>query len=112
MAAAECQTLASFYSDYSKKLLLISNSNEFYEKYIATQDFCVSTHNSICSLENCKFHLVLIGTSSNQNLQRLDKHFYIYQEIECLYTLFKHRFHSSIVKSRGEVFNQLSRAVQ
>ena len=27
------------------------------------QDYCVSTHNSYCSLENCKFHLLLIGSS-------------------------------------------------
>ena len=47
-------------------------------------------------------------------LQRLDKYIYkyIYQEIDCLYTLFKNRFQSSIVASSGEVFIQLSRAGQ
>ena len=112
MAAAMCQALPSFYSDFCKKSLFISISSEFYEKYIVTQDYCVSTHNSLCSLENCKFHLVLIGISLSQIFQRLDKYVYIYQEIDCLYTLFKHRFYSSIVTSSGEVFNQLRRAVQ
>ena len=112
MAAAMCQALPSFYSDYCKKSLFISVSSDFYEKYIVTHDYCVSTHNSLCSLENCKFHLVLIGISLSQIFQRLDKYVYIYQEIDCLYTLFKHRFYSSIVTSSGERFNQLRRAVQ
>ena len=112
MTAAMCQALPSFYSDYSKKSLFISASNEFHKKYIVTQDYWVSNHNSLCSLENCKFHLVLIGTSLRQNLQILDKYIYIYQEIECRYTLLKHRFQSNIVTSSGGVLNPLSRAAQ
>ena len=98
-----CQALPSFYSDYNSKSLFISVSNDFYEKYIVTQDYCVSTHDSFCSLGNCKFRIILIGTSLSQILQRLDKYQYIYQEIDCLYTLYKHRFFSSIVTSSGEV---------
>ena len=56
--------------------------------------------------------MILIGTSLSQILQRLDKYQYIYQEIDCLYTLYKHRFFSSIVISSGEVFNHLSFGVQ
>ena len=37
MAAAMCQALPSFYSDYNNKSLYISVSNEFYEKYIVIQ---------------------------------------------------------------------------
>ena len=84
MAAAMCQALPSFYSDCNSKSLFISVSNEFYEKYIETQDFCVSTHNSFCSLGNCKFHIILIGTAFSQILQRIDKYQYIHQEIDCL----------------------------
>ena len=112
MAAAMCQALPSFYSDYNSKSLFISVSNELYEKYIVTEDYCVSTQDSFCSLGSCKFHIILIGTSPSQILQRLDKYQYIYQEIDCLYTLYKHRFFSSIVTSSGEVFNQLSCGVQ
>ena len=102
MAAAMCQALPSFYSDYNSKSLFISVANDFYEKYIVTQDYCVSTHDSFCSLGNCKFHIILIGTSLSQIFQRLDKYQYIYQEINCLYTLYKHRYFSSIVTSSGE----------
>ena len=41
-----------------KKSLFISVSNAFYEKYIVTNNFCVSTHNSYCSLENL-VHLLI-----------------------------------------------------
>ena len=108
MAAAMCQVLYSFYSDYSKKSPFISFSNEFYQKYLVTNDYCVSTHNSLCFLENCKFHLFLIGTCFCQILRRLDNCIYMYQEINCLYSFFKHRFHTSMVTSGGEVFNQLN----
>ena len=77
MAAAMCQALPSFYSDYCKKLLFISVSSDFYEKYIVTLDYCASTHNYLCSLENSKF--VLIGISVSQIFQRLDKYVNIYQ---------------------------------
>ena len=107
-----CQALPSFYSDYCKKSLFISVSSDFYKKYIVTHYYCVSNHKTLCSLENCKFHLVLIGISLGQIFQRLDKYVYIYQESDCIYNLFKHRFYTSIVASSGEMFNQLRRAVQ
>ena len=111
MAAALCQAHPAFIQ-ITVKNRYFSDSNRFYEKYIVTQDYCVSTHNVLCSLKNCKFHLGLVRTSFSQILQGLDKHIYVYQELDCLYTLFKHRFHSSIVTSSGEVLNQLNRAVQ
>ena len=35
----------------------------------------MSSHDSCYSLESCKFHSILIGTSLSQILQRLDKNF-------------------------------------
>ena len=78
MAAAMCQVLHSFCSDYNNKSLFISVSNEFYEKNIVTQDYCVSNVDSFCSLRSGKFHLILIGKSPSLILQRLDKYQYIY----------------------------------
>ena len=108
MAAITCHALPSFYSDYSNKSMFISVSNNFYEKYILTLDYCVSTHNSFCSQESCNFHLILIGTSLSQTLQRFDKNQYIYQEIDCLNILYKHKLFSSTVTSSEEIFNQFS----
>ena len=111
MAAAMCQALPSFHSEYCQKSLFISVSSDFYEKYIVTNNFCVSTHNCYCSLENCKFHILLIGSSFDQILQRLGNFHFTYQIIDCLYSLYKYRFYSNVISSTGEVFNQLDRAV-
>ena len=93
--------------------MFVSVSNEFYEKNIVTQDYCVSTHhNFFCSLGSCKLNIILIGSSLSQTFQILDKYQYIYQEIDCLYLLYKHIFFSSFVTSSGEVFNQFSCGVQ
>ena len=107
-----CQALPSFYSDYNNKSFFITVFNDFYEKYFVTQNYYVSTHDFFCCLGSCKFHLILIGTSLSQILQRLGNYQYICQEIDCLYTFYKHRLFSSIVTSSGEVFNQLSCGVQ
>ena len=85
---------------------------KLYEKFIVTQDYCVSNHSSFCSVENCKFHLVLVGSSLDQILQRLDKNHFTYHIVDCIYTLYKYRFFSKIISSRGEVFNQLNQAVE
>ena len=106
-----CQALPSFHSDYCQKSLFISVSSNLYEKKIVTNNFCVSTRNSYCSLENCKFHILLIGSSFDQILQRLANFHFTYQIIDCLYTLYKYRFYSNVISSTGEVFNQLDRAV-
>ena len=102
MTAALCQALPSFYSDYNKKLIFCFQRILRKKK----QDYGVSTHDFFCSLEICKFHLILIGTTFGQILQRLDQYQSIFQEIDCLYTLYKHGFYSSIVKSSEKVFNQ------
>ena len=112
MASAMCQAYPTFYSDYNAKSLFISVSENFYEKFIVTQDYCVSNNSSFGPVENCNFHLVLIGSSLDQILQRLDKHHFTYQIVDCIYTLYKHRFYFNIISSRGEVFNQLNRAVE
>ena len=111
MAAAMCQALPSFYSDYCQKLLFISVFSDFSEKCIVTNYFCVSFHNYYCSLENCKFHILLIGSSFDQILQRLGNFHFTYQIIDCLHTLYKNRFYSNVISSADEVFNQLNRAV-
>ena len=83
----------------------ISVSESFYEKFISTHDYCMYNHLSICPVENCKFHLVLRGSSLDQVLQRLDKNRFIYQIVDCIYTSYKYIFFSHNLLSRGEVVN-------
>ena len=84
----------------------------FLQKMYSNQHFfLISTHNSYCSLENCKYHILLIGSTFDQISQRLRNFLFTYQTIDCLYTLYKFRFYSNVISSTGEVFNQLDRAV-
>ena len=112
MASAMFQAYTTIYSDYNAESLFISVSENFYEKFIVTQDYCVSNHSSFCSVEMFKFHLVLIGSSLDQILQRLDKYHFTFQIVDCICILYKYRLYSHIISSRGEVFNQLNRAVE
>ena len=57
--------------EYCQKLLFTSVSSDFFEIYIATNNFCVSSHKFYCSLENFNFHILLIGSSFDRYLQRL-----------------------------------------
>ena len=86
MAAAMWQALPSFSSEYCQKSLFISVSSDFYKKCKVTNNFCVSTHNSYCSLENCKFHILLIGSSFDQILQRLSN-FHYHAKLSIVFTL-------------------------
>ena len=79
MAAAMCQALPSFYSDFCRKSRFNSVFSDFYKKYLVTHDYCVSTHNSYCSSDNCKFTKLLIGSTFDQILQQLDKFHFIFQ---------------------------------
>ena len=112
MASAMHQAYPTFYSDYNAKSFFIYVSENFYETFIVTQNYCASNHSSFCPAENCKFNLVLVGSSLDQILQRLDKNHFTYQISDCKYVLYKYRFFPYIISSRGEVFNQLNRAVE
>ena len=112
MASAICQAYPTLYPDYNAKSLFISVSENFYEKFIVTQDYCVSNHSSFCPLENYQLHLVLIGSSLGQILQRIDEYPFTYQIVDCIYILYKYKFYSNNISSRGEVFNQLNRSVE
>ena len=63
-----------------------------------------------CSLDNCKFRILLISSSFNQNFQRLVDLF-SHQINGCLYTLYKSRLNSNVISSNGENFNNFDRAV-
>ena len=53
-----------------------------------------------------------MGISLNQIFKKSDENQYICQETDCLYTLHKHRFYTSIAALSGKNFKQLSRVVQ
>ena len=112
MASAMCQAYPTFHSDYNVKPLFISVSENFHETLVVTRHYRVSNLSSFCSVENCNFHLVLIGSLLDQILQRLDKNHFTYQIVDCIYTLYNNRLYFNIISSRSKIFNQLNCAVK
>ena len=45
-------------------------------------------------------------------LEKMENLSYVYQTVDCLYTLCKHQFFGSIIEESGVVFTQLTRAVE
>ena len=109
MAAIMLQTIPSCYAKISEKSLFISATT--YEKYIVCKDYCIAHHNEkTCLLPACKYHIVLLG-NVQELLKRLDTFCFTYQDVDCLYTLFKYRFSGKSIAKSGQVFDNLQRAV-
>ena len=112
MAAVMTQVVPSFYSVYSTKSVHICANT--YEKYLVSKDHCVAQHeNSMCTVPNCKYHILLIAEKDKNDLmQKLDTFCFTYQLVDCLYTLFKYRFAGKVVTKNGQVFDNIERAVR
>ena len=109
MAAVMLQMIPSFYTNYSKNSLFISANT--YEKYFVSKEYCIAGHvDKMCFLPNCRYHIILIG-NIKELLQKLDAFCFNYQQVDCLYTLFKYRFSDKIVLKRGQLIVNLQRAV-
>ena len=114
MASTMCQAYPTFSSDYNAKYPFNYVSKNFYGKIIVTQDYCVSNQWSFRTMANCKFHLMVIGSSLDLILQRLDKHHFTYQ-IMTVFIFFTNTDFISIFfhhEEKWQVFNQLNRAVE
>ena len=113
MAAIMCQVLPQFYRDYNDKTLFISVSVTEYKPYLLTKKYSVATHNdNFCPLKTCHYHIILISSSAKEILEKMENLSYVYQTVDCLYTLYKHQFFGSIIEESGVVFTQLTRAVE
>ena len=112
MAAVMCQVLPHFYKKYCEKALFISVSVKDYRSYILTNEYVVASHNSFCPLKTCIYHIVLISSSTEDLLQKLEDLSCLYQTVDCLYTLYKHQFFGNNLEVSGPVFTQLDRSVQ
>ena len=86
MAAVMLQVIPSFYTIYSNSLFISANT---YEKFIVSIEYCNAHHDDkMCFLPNCRYHIFLIG-NIKKLLQKLDAFCFNYQNVDCLYTLFK-----------------------
>ena len=109
MAAIMLQAKPSFYTKLSEKSLLISANT--YEKFLVCKDYCIAHHDDkTCFLPAYKYHILLIG-NVEELLKNLDTICFTYQQVDCLYTLFKYRFSGKVIAKSGQVFDNVQRAV-
>ena len=102
------QTNPSLYTKLSEKsLFIIANTHE---KYIVCKDYCIAHRNKRRFLPFCKYHILLPG-NVEELLKKLDIFCFIYQHVDCLYTLFKYRFTGKVIAKSGQVFDNVQRAV-
>ena len=108
MAAVLLQAIPSFCTNYSKNSLFISAAT--YKNYIASKDYSIARHfDKMCSLPNCRYHIVLIG-DIKELLQNMDACCFNYQHVDCLYTFFKCRFVGKLVVKSGQLFDNMQKA--
>ena len=97
------QKLPSFYTKFSEKSPFITANT--YKKYIVCEDYCIAHHNDkTCFLPACKYHIILFG-KFEELLKKLDIFCFTYQHVDCLYTLFKHRFSRKVNAKSGQMFD-------
>ena len=109
MAAIMLQSIPSFYAKFSEKSLFISATTS--EKYIVCKDYCTTQHNEkTCFSSAGKYHIILLG-NVQELLKKLDRFCLTCQQVDCLNTLFKHRFSGKAFAKSGQVFDNVQRAV-
>ena len=112
MAAVMMQVIPNCHSLYSRKSVNICATT--YEKYFVSKDYCVAQHNdSMCSVPNCKYHILLIAEKDiNVLIEKLDTFGFTSLLVDCLYTLFKYGFDGKVVTKNGQMFDNVERAVR
>lgn len=109
MAAVMIQLLPEFYKEYSKNSIYISTQSKNYDKFLINSKYCVANHNT-CTISNCTYHILIIGDVDNI-LKRLDSLSFVYQSVDCFYTVYKHLFFNHVICQNGKVFELVDRAV-
>ena len=81
------------------------------KKILVSREYCFARHNDkMCFLTSCRYHIILMGDIKGL-LQNLEAFCYNYQQVECLYTLFKYQFICKFVVKIGQLFEYVQRAV-
>ena len=110
MAPVVIQAIRSFYANFSQSSLF--NSANTYETYLVCKAYYCNAHDAdkLCFLPNCRYHIILIG-EIDELLQKVDAFCFRYQHVHCLCTLSKNWFSGKIVARRGQVSDDVQRAV-
>ena len=93
MAAVTLQVIPSFYTNFSKKAALFLQTRLNF----VSEEYCFAHHDDKkCFLPACKYLIILHG-NVGELLKKLDTFCFIYQHVDCLYTLFMYRFSGKVL---------------
>ena len=110
MAAIMLQTIPSFYAKFSENILF--SSAKTYEKYFVCKN---TTASPITTIRPVLYPLVNITLYYLEKLRNCYinwiQFFFIYQHVDCLYTLFNYRFSGKDIAKSGNVFDKVQRAI-
>ena len=110
------QLCVRFYQNFTKKfcerLCLYLYLSKIIDHIFLQLNMLLLHKNSFFPLKTCQYHIVLISSSTEDLLQKLEDLSYLYQTVDCFYTLYKHQFFGNILEESGLIFTQLDRAVQ
>ena len=94
--------------NFRKNLFTAGNT---YEKNIVCNGYCIAHHDDkTCFLPASIYNIILIG-EIEEFLHKLDTLCFTYQHMDCLYTLFRYRFSGKIFAKKGNVSDNVQRAV-
>ena len=87
------------------------NPANTYEKHIVSEKCCLARYNDkMCFLLKYWFHFIPIG-DIKELLKKLGSICFNYQQVDCLYTLFKYRFSGKCFVNCGQLFDNVQKAV-
>ena len=108
MAAIKLQTIPSFYAKNSEK-------KSFLQKLMKNALFMKTTASPITTIRRVLEPFVNITLYYLEKLRdcyrKLDTFYFNYQQVDCLYTLFKYRFNEKIIAKSGNIFDNVQKAI-
>ena len=104
------QVIPSFFAKYSKNIFFFCKDKR--TKNIVRKNYCLAHIDAkISFIPNCGYHIFLHG-NIEELLQKLNPFYFTYEQVDCLYTLFKYRFSEIFLVKSGQVFENGQRAVR
>ena len=107
------QLLPSSFEKYNRNCLFVSIYQENINKFLITSNYSVAIHKDFCSVEKCTYHILLYSEEGPESLlKKLNGSTFLYQHVDCVFTLYKFRFYGNIVRKNGEIIDELEKAVK
>ena len=113
MAGNVTLALPSTYAKFSVNSLLVLTKDNDPSNYLITEQYAVAEHNDACSLEKCKYHILLYCQQRGQDqlLLQLKGYSFRYIMVDDLYSFYRFYVHGTLKTLHGTLMEDLKWAV-